>query len=68
MIGHYSTIDGSEYEVYKGVQIEEKKRTSVLMARCTKSKTKTDQPFMILESNIQRMLNFGSWWKIKDLE
>lgn len=65
LIGHYKTIDDCEYQVYTDTVLEGKKRVIALMAKCIKSKTKTDQPFPILDTNIARMINFGSWVKIE---
>jgi hypothetical protein len=65
LIGHYQTIDDCEYQVYTDTILDGKKRVISLMAKCTKSKTKSDHPFPILETNIARMINFGSWVKIE---
>jgi hypothetical protein len=65
MTGHYTTIDGSEYEVFHSTIMDGKKKVSALMARCTKSQTKTDTPFTVLEANIERCVKFGSWVKIE---
>lgn len=64
MLGSYRLIDDSEYEVYYDEVREEKKTITVLLARCTKSKTKTDKPFKIREADIDRNVRHNLWIKI----
>ena len=65
MTGHYKSIDDSEYEVYHSTMMDGKKKVTALMAKCTKSQTKTDTPFPIDDRNIERCVKFGSWVKIE---
>lgn len=64
MTGTYTTIDGSEYEVFFADVREGKRTISALVARCTKGMKKSDSQFRITEQNIDRNVRFGSWIKI----
>jgi len=65
MTGTYTTIDGSEYEVFFADVRDGKRTISALVAKCTKGMKKSDTHFRITEQNISRNVLFGSWVKIE---
>lgn len=68
MNGYYQVHDGTIYQVFESVMIEDKKRVKKLMAQCVKSDIKPKESFLINEANIQRNVKYKLWVKIENYE